>query len=147
MEIWDTAGQERYRSLVKFFYKNAKGALLVFDLGDRESFHNLDFWLKSVKTNSDKDLAIFIIGNKCDRNEQRQVKETEIKEFCKINEVQFFETSAKENIQISFVFEELAKKIKEKIDANGGFSSSFCDSESQENLEMKMEKGCTICEC
>lgn len=147
LEIWDTAGQERYRSLVKFFYKNAKGALLVFDLCDRDSFYNLEFWLKSVKTNSNQDLIIFILGNKCDIHEKRQVNHEEILQFCQQHDVEFFfETSAKENIQINHVFDELGKKIKEKIDKQGGMSS-FLNSNSSEISDLKLEKGCTICEC
>ena len=69
-----------------------------------------------MKTNSDKDLIIFILGNKSDIIEKRQVNEEEINEFCQRHQVEFFETSAKENIQISVVFNELGKKIKEKID-------------------------------
>ena len=32
LDIWDTAGQERYRSLTKFFYKDAAIAILVYDI-------------------------------------------------------------------------------------------------------------------
>ena len=35
-EIWDTAGQEIYRALTKIFYKDAKIAILVYDITKRE---------------------------------------------------------------------------------------------------------------
>ena len=45
MQIWDTAGQDRYRSMTHVFYKyyhnkyrNAIGALVVFDVGSKTSF-------------------------------------------------------------------------------------------------------------
>ena len=41
LDIWDTAGQKKYRSLTKFFYKDAKGVLLVYDPTDEESFVEL----------------------------------------------------------------------------------------------------------
>lgn len=146
LEIWDTAGQERYRSLVKFFYKNAKGALLVFDLCDKTSFHNLDFWLKSIKMNSDKELVIFVLGNKCDKAENRQVNEEEIKIFCETNELEYFQTSAKEGVRIHDVFFELGRKIREKYNKTKCLDS-IQNSVSSEMSDMKIEKGCTICEC
>ena len=143
LEIWDTAGQERYRSLVKFFYKNAKGAILVFDLSDKGSFMNLDFWLKSIKNNSDREMVIFVLGTKCDK-ENLQVNEEEIREFCETNELMYFQTSAKEDIKIREVFYELGKKIKENYAKN---KSLMENSVSSEFSEVKNEKGCSVCEC
>ena len=45
LNIWDTAGQERYRSLNKTFYRNALGALVLFDLGDRRTFDDTSRWI------------------------------------------------------------------------------------------------------
>ena len=47
-EMWDTAGQERYRTITNAYYKGADGIVLVFDPFDRQSFLNLDNWLKEV---------------------------------------------------------------------------------------------------
>ena len=41
LDIWDTAGQEKYKSLTKFFYKDAAMVVLVYDITRRESFDNL----------------------------------------------------------------------------------------------------------
>lgn len=38
LQIWDTAGQERFRALNKTFYKNSLGAMVIFDLTDRQTF-------------------------------------------------------------------------------------------------------------
>ena len=48
LQIWDTAGQERYRTITKAYYKGADGILVVFDLTDKESFLNVDGWLKEI---------------------------------------------------------------------------------------------------
>ena len=48
-QIWDTSGSERYRSITTGHYRAAVGALLVFDLTDRDSFNQCDFWLENLR--------------------------------------------------------------------------------------------------
>ena len=50
-QVWDTAGQERYRAVTSAYYRNAVGALIVYDVTNRESFENCAKWLK-VRTAS-----------------------------------------------------------------------------------------------
>lgn len=45
LQIWDTAGQERFRALNRQFYRNAMGAVIVYSVGDRESFNKLSRWI------------------------------------------------------------------------------------------------------
>lgn len=49
LQVWDTAGQERFRALNRSFYRNALGAVLVFSMGDRQSFLNLGKWVEELK--------------------------------------------------------------------------------------------------
>jgi len=42
LNIMDTAGQERFDAISNIFYRNAIGALLVFDVTDKYSFDTLD---------------------------------------------------------------------------------------------------------
>ena len=41
INIMDTAGQERFKSLGQYYYRNAVGALLVYDITDGETYNNL----------------------------------------------------------------------------------------------------------
>ena len=51
LDIWDTAGQEKYRSLTKFFYKDASIAIFVYDVTRRESYEEIkNYWLNQLKT-------------------------------------------------------------------------------------------------
>ena len=45
-QVWDTAGQERYRAVTSAYYRNAVGALIVYDVTNRDSFENCAKWLK-----------------------------------------------------------------------------------------------------
>lgn len=66
-EIWDTAGQEIYRSLAKLFYKNARIAILVYDITSKESFDELvNYWYNQVKELVSSDISNNLIScNTC----------------------------------------------------------------------------------
>jgi len=73
IHIWDSAGQERFRSIAKCYYKGAKGAFVVFDVTRPESFENTEKWIDELMNNGDKDLIIYVIGNKIDLEDQRKI--------------------------------------------------------------------------
>lgn len=78
-QIWDTAGQERFRTITSAYYRGSQGILLVFDLTDPLSFDNIvKFWMNEVETYAEKDAIFFLIGNKSDLNDQRQVSQAKI---------------------------------------------------------------------
>ncbi len=52
-QIWDTAGQERFRAITHSYYKGASGALIVFDLTRRNTFTNIEKWIKELRDNAD----------------------------------------------------------------------------------------------
>ena len=64
--IWDTSGSERYRSVVVGHYRAAVGALLVYDLTDRDSFEQLDHWLKELRDNCNEHCQVVLVANKVD---------------------------------------------------------------------------------
>lgn len=106
VKVWDTAGQERYKSLSNNYFKNAQGIILVFDLNNRDTFNSLKEWLISIHDNVGKDsnVQIVVLGNKVDL--KREVDKSEGEEFCNLHgkDFKYFETSAKNglNIQESF---------------------------------------------
>ena len=58
-EIWDTAGQEKYRSLTKTFYKDAKVAILVYDITRKESFEELQkYWIEEIRQFAPKNISM-----------------------------------------------------------------------------------------
>jgi small GTP-binding protein len=41
VQIFDTAGQERFHTITQAYYRNAAGALIVFDITNQTSFRNI----------------------------------------------------------------------------------------------------------
>ncbi len=95
VQIWDTAGQEKYRAVSNAYYKNAHGAVIVYDITKRETFENTDSWLRELQAQGDPNIKILLIGNKNDLKEERQVKEKEGQTVAEKRGFYFFETSAK----------------------------------------------------
>lgn len=103
--LWDTAGQERFNAIVKTFYKDAQVVILVFDLTNRASFDNIEFWLNQVKCEKIADPIYILVGNKVDIETNRVIsKEEVIKKTTDLKFNGYFESSAKNNICIEEIF-------------------------------------------
>ena len=116
IQIWDTAGQERYKSITTSYYKGAKGAFIVYDITKKESFKNVDKWIKDLKEFGDEDVTILIVGNKCDLEDEREVSIEEVKKKAELFDIGYCETSALKAKNIDYAFQTLIKLVAEKME-------------------------------
>ncbi|EER16120.1 RAB-2,4,14, putative [Perkinsus marinus ATCC 50983] len=114
LQIWDTAGQESFRSITRSYYRGATGALLVYDISRRDTFNHLTRWLEEARQNSNPNMVIMLIGNKCDL-ERREVSYDEGAKFARDNNLIFLEASAKTAQNVEEAFLQTARKIYENI--------------------------------
>ena len=105
VQIWDTAGQEKYKSITNAYYKGAKGAFVVYDITNKNSFDNADNWLNNLRASTDKKCSIILIGNKSDLEDKREVSIEQGEEKAKNSEIAFMETSALSGDNIDKAFE------------------------------------------
>ena len=121
MKIWDTAGQERFKSMSVQVIKNSDAVILVYAIDDRNSFNALDQWLNKLNDTIDiSKKPIIIIGNKSDvETEKRVVTYEEGKKYAEDKGYHFYETSAKNNVNIqeafNDIFEQLYKAFEPEI--------------------------------
>ena len=113
MQIWDTAGEERFRTVVSTYFRGAHGILLLYDVTNRDSFKNLENWLIEIEKNSSEKVLKILLGNKCDLNDDREIQPDEGRAFADRNGMEFMETSAKMNTNVSEAFETLGKLMIE----------------------------------
>ena len=120
LKIWDTCGQERFRSLTCRYFKDAQGIILVYDVTKRETFNNLDKWIKDIEDYVEKEeLSIILVGNKIDL-EFRDVTTGEGEIYAEYNNLMFCETSSKTGKNVTKVFDMISKDIihKENLDTS-----------------------------
>ena len=115
MQIWDTAGQERFHSITNNFFHNADGILFVYDITNAKSFEGAKNWIDEAKDVGDFCQRI-LIGNKCDLEQERQVSLETLNEYANEEKINFFETSAKDNINLKEVFNKIVELIFENKD-------------------------------
>lgn len=115
LQIWDTAGQESFRSITRSYYRGAAGALLVYDITRRETFHHLTSWLEDARRHSNSTMTIMLIGNKSDMDTRRAVTYEEGEKFARQHDLIFLETSAKNDDNVEEAFIRTAKIIFDKI--------------------------------
>ena len=112
LQIWDTCGQEVYRSLISSFYRSASLAIMVYSIDNDDSFNNIEKWLNDVKTQSNPNIKIFLIGNKADLEDKRKVSREAGEKFLKDHKLTYFiETSAKTGFNVQNVFIKAAKEL------------------------------------
>lgn len=97
------AGQESFRSITRSYYRDAAGALLVYDITRRESFNHLSRWLEEARQNGNPNMTIMLIGNKSDLEHRRAVSTKEGELFAQENNLVFLETSAKSAANVETV--------------------------------------------
>ena len=115
LQIWDTAGQESFRSITRIFYRGAHCVFLTYDITREETFNNVIEWLKEVKQHASPDILIYLIGNRCDLEDDREVTKERALEFCQQYSIdKFFETSAKTGDNVEEVFSLAAKELYEQ---------------------------------
>lgn len=111
-QLWDTAGQERYRSIAPVYYRGAAAAIVVYDITNSESLKQAQTWIRELRANTDPTLIVFLVGNKKDLESLRQVSTDEGRTLAAEEDVSaFFETSAKDNLNIEALFVDLAGKL------------------------------------
>ncbi|CAF3339704.1 unnamed protein product [Rotaria sp. Silwood1] len=112
LAIWDTAGHERFRTLVPAYYRGAHGAILVYDVCNRNSFQQLDRWIAELNTFSTKlNIIKMLVGNKIDCQDSREITREEGAKFARKYSMLFIETSARTREGVQIAFEELVQKI------------------------------------
>ena len=132
LDIFDTSGQEKYRSVAKFYYRNSRAVILVYDITSTKSFKEMkEYWYEQIKEVDIENFIIAIVANKNDLYEEREVQDEEGEKFAQQIGGFFVSTSAKNDSGVNELFDNIAKKI---LDPNYVYSI-----EEDKNLDINKE--------
>ncbi|KAK2963318.1 putative Ypt/Rab-type GTPase ypt7 [Blattamonas nauphoetae] len=119
LQLWDIAGQERYGNMTRVYYREAFGAMIVFDLSRPNTLDSVRKWKADIDAKvrlpdaKQTPIPVILLANKCDMV-KNSINPAQLDAFCKENSiVKWFETSAKENINVEESCTHLVKTILE----------------------------------
>ena len=149
LEVCDTAGQERFRAIPRQHYSKADGFILIFDVCNIKSFKDVESWIKDINNNtkgnlnsdnlSKSDISIFLIGNKIDNFEKREVNYKDAEDFAKLKGIKYNEISCKSGLNVYEVMTEII--MDSYINIRGNKSKSF-NLLLKNNQKKKDKKNC-----
>ena len=118
LKIVDTSGQERNKGITHFVYKKADAFIVVFDMNNQESYNDIKFWIDLIENNRIKDTIIYVVGNKTNGGDSKELKEIknfliEHREYEKslIDNIHYEEVNLENNFNIDKVFNEIIEQI------------------------------------
>ncbi|MCI4388247.1 hypothetical protein PGIGA_G00083300 [Pangasianodon gigas] len=117
LQLWDIAGQERFGNMTRVYYREAMGAFIVFDVTRPTTFEAVTKWKEDLDSKltlaNGKSITTVLLANKCDQSKDILVNNgLKMDQFCQENGfVGWFETSAKENLNINEAANFLVKHI------------------------------------
>jgi len=151
LQIWDAGnGVDRFRTITSAYYRSAHGIGIIFDITNRDSFTRTENYLQDVNRFSPINIPKILIGNKCDLDQTRAVTTKEAKEYAIQKGMQYFEVSAKDNINVSETFTNFAALISEgnydgvipKVTPSKSFFIAQCAGKS---IKVKKQTSTIIC--
>ena len=115
VQLWDSAGQAMYQSITKNLFNRVQGIIILYDITNIKSFECVENWINLIEEEN-KRLIYIIVGNKCDLNDSRQISISEGKKIGQKYRTNFFEASAKMNINVVESVNDLVLKILDTAD-------------------------------
>jgi len=116
LNIWDFAGEKKFRVLLPSYVSGASGALIIYDITNKDSLIDLHDWMKVISSVPNSPKTKLLLEAKCDLEEQREVLKKEGEKLFKQYNFQgeILGTSAKTGKNVEKVFEMLGREILDK---------------------------------
>ncbi|XP_030649971.1 ras and EF-hand domain-containing protein homolog [Chanos chanos] len=116
LQLWDTAGQERYRSITKQYFRKADGVVIIYDVTMQDSFRSVRPWLTNIHEAVEDAIPIMLLGNKADKENEREVQAKEGERLAEETQLLFYECSAYTGYNVLEAMTHLARVLKEQED-------------------------------
>jgi len=110
--MWDTGGQEKFECIVRSYFRQLSGMVLMFDLTLKSSFDNLEKWLELIDFENycNHKHSILLLGNKKDIS-NRTIFNTDINKFIASRDIIYREVSCKTDSDLENIFKLFIEKL------------------------------------
>ncbi|OSX67772.1 hypothetical protein POSPLADRAFT_1038168 [Postia placenta MAD-698-R-SB12] len=113
VEVIDTAGQEEYATLRDQWVREGQGFILVYSIASRATFERLDVFRQAMLKVKRQKPVFMLVGNKCDKQYEREVSREEGAALARNFGCDFLETSAKTAINVERLFVDLVRLLRQ----------------------------------
>ncbi|KAF9821842.1 hypothetical protein IEO21_00272 [Rhodonia placenta] len=113
VEVIDTAGQEEYATLRDQWVREGQGFILVYSIASRATFDRLDVFRQAMLKVKRQKPVFMLVGNKCDKQYEREVSREEGAALARTFGCDFLETSAKTAINVERLFVDLVRLLRQ----------------------------------
>jgi GTPase SAR1 family protein len=110
------------------YYRNSAAALIVYSIAERSTFSDADAWVESLRDNLPSGALLYLVGNKADREEGREVLPDEGQDKASAINATFYEVSAKTGAGIEELLVLMASAC---LEAQGGRLKLGCQDEEK----------------
>lgn len=119
----------RYRAITSAYYRGAVGALLVYDVTRHATFENVDRWLNELRSHTDPNIVVMLVGNKSDLRHLTAVSTEDGTSYAERESLYFMETSALEATNVDKAFAEVLTQIyrivsKKSVEGDDGSAAN-----------------------
>lgn len=116
--LWDTSGQDRFNFLLDAYFKTVNGALILYDVTDKQSFTQATKWVEELRIRKKNDnIPILLIGNKTDIKDPI-ITTKDLEKVSKQLNVKILEISLKNNINVDKILNDIVDDYIQKINSN-----------------------------
>lgn len=118
---WDYTGEKLMRTMVAKSIKTKAVVMIVFDVTDRQTFDDIwssedgQDWWSCVEENAHNQASRVLVGNKCDKEFEREVSTAEAEEIAKVKGMRYIETSGVTGTNVSVLVDICTENCVEKV--------------------------------
>jgi len=89
--------------------------MMVYDVTNEKSFHNISKWMRKIEEHANEDVEKILVANKCDLEEKRKVTRERGEMLAQNHCIRYVETSALSSSNIDLAFTLLTQDILNKV--------------------------------
>ncbi|QRV93335.1 small guanosine triphosphatase family protein [Ceratobasidium sp. AG-Ba] len=144
LEIVDTAGQEEYATLRDQWIREGEGFILVYSIASRRSYDRIRAFQDSIVRVKRGSRPVFmLVGNKNDKQNEREVSKEEGAALGRQWGCPFLETSAKTAHNVDRMFTETVRTLRLARDGDRP-RRALTETKDSKPTKPKKHRGCKI---